>query len=228
MKLCRRAAGYADTARSLIGAAFSWFISLNGSKPRCSLRRVLSLSLGFQAGAVVLFIHWRVAAERRGDPALFFFTWSAPALSSFWSADGAGRARGSASPRPACNGVVMVFFMFDRIEPRAPRSDCAGRADRAAGAARRQQAAELPGRLQRQRSTNPAWTMTTWHTFLPTSMPIAAIAFRVVTAIACSKSGRPWSTYRRQAGARLEHPIRWGNRPASLWIAEDFGCCASG
>jgi hypothetical protein len=21
---------------------------------------------------------------------------------------------------------------------------------------------------------------------------------------------------------------RWGNRPASLWIAEDFGCCASG
>jgi hypothetical protein len=23
-------------------------------------------------------------------------------------------------------------------------------------------------------------------------------------------------------------PKRWGNRPASLWIAEDFGCCASG
>src|SRR5580698_9945313 len=23
-------------------------------------------------------------------------------------------------------------------------------------------------------------------------------------------------------------PIRWGNRPAILWIAEDFGCCASG
>jgi hypothetical protein len=21
---------------------------------------------------------------------------------------------------------------------------------------------------------------------------------------------------------------RWGNRPAGLWIAEDFGCCASG
>jgi hypothetical protein len=21
---------------------------------------------------------------------------------------------------------------------------------------------------------------------------------------------------------------RWGNRPANLWIAEDFGCCASG
>src|SRR4051794_6814490 len=21
-------------------------------------------------------------------------------------------------------------------------------------------------------------------------------------------------------------PKRWGNRPASLWIAEDFGCCA--
>jgi len=23
-------------------------------------------------------------------------------------------------------------------------------------------------------------------------------------------------------------PNRWGNRPAILWIAEDFGCCASG
>ena len=23
-------------------------------------------------------------------------------------------------------------------------------------------------------------------------------------------------------------PKRWGNRPANLWIAEDFGCCASG
>jgi hypothetical protein len=23
-------------------------------------------------------------------------------------------------------------------------------------------------------------------------------------------------------------PERWGNRPGSLWIAEDFGCCASG
>jgi hypothetical protein len=23
-------------------------------------------------------------------------------------------------------------------------------------------------------------------------------------------------------------PERWGNRPANLWIAEDFGCCASG
>jgi hypothetical protein len=22
--------------------------------------------------------------------------------------------------------------------------------------------------------------------------------------------------------------LRWGNRPASLWIVEDFGCCASG
>jgi class 3 adenylate cyclase len=25
-----------------------------------------------------------------------------------------------------------------------------------------------------------------------------------------------------------QHTDRWGNRPASLWIAEDFGCCASG
>src|SRR6516164_8377165 len=24
------------------------------------------------------------------------------------------------------------------------------------------------------------------------------------------------------------HAKRWGNRPALLWIAEDFGCCASG
>ena len=23
-------------------------------------------------------------------------------------------------------------------------------------------------------------------------------------------------------------PERWGNRPASLWIAEELGCCASG
>src|SRR5262249_32606783 len=23
-------------------------------------------------------------------------------------------------------------------------------------------------------------------------------------------------------------PERWGNRPSSLWIAEDLGCCASG
>jgi hypothetical protein len=23
-------------------------------------------------------------------------------------------------------------------------------------------------------------------------------------------------------------PQRWGNRPTSLWISEDLGCCASG
>jgi len=31
-------------------------------------------------------------------------------------------------------------------------------------------------------------------------------------------------------GGRRECPlwvIRWGNRPACLWIAEDLGCCAS-
>jgi hypothetical protein len=33
----------------------------------------LSLSLTFQAGAVVLFIHWRVAAERRGRAGDLFF-----------------------------------------------------------------------------------------------------------------------------------------------------------
>jgi hypothetical protein len=28
---------------------------------------------------------------------------------------------------------------------------------------------------------------------------------------------------------RLQHnPTRWGNRPISLWIAEEIGCCASG
>ena len=27
---------------------------------------------------------------------------------------------------------------------------------------------------------------------------------------------------------RLVPFYRWGNRLASLWIAEDFGCCASG
>ena len=64
--------------------------------------------LGFWAGAVALFIHWRVAAERRGESGARFgrrrrchFLWR-------WLAGGAGRARGSASPRPACNGVVMV------------------------------------------------------------------------------------------------------------------------
>jgi hypothetical protein len=31
------------------------------------------------------------------------------------------------------------------------------------------------------------------------------------------------------AGARTTlRAMRWGNRPTSLWIAEDFGCCASG
>jgi hypothetical protein len=29
-------------------------------------------------------------------------------------------------------------------------------------------------------------------------------------------------------GASRTAAYRWGNRPASLWIAEDFGCCASG
>src|SRR5262245_245404 len=32
---------------------------------------------------------------------------------------------------------------------------------------------------------------------------------------------------RHQANVRFT-PERWGNRPASLWIAEEFGCCASG
>src|SRR5271167_4288898 len=28
---------------------------------------------------------------------------------------------------------------------------------------------------------------------------------------------------------KLDQPtVRWGNRPTSLWIAEDFGCCTSG
>ena len=30
------------------------------------------------------------------------------------------------------------------------------------------------------------------------------------------------------AGAGRTVPIRWGNRPTSLWIAEEIGCCASG
>src|SRR5215469_50025 len=30
------------------------------------------------------------------------------------------------------------------------------------------------------------------------------------------------------ADARPLHPERWSNRPASLWIAEELGCCASG
>src|SRR5262249_4396510 len=37
-------------------------------------------------------------------------------------------------------------------------------------------------------------------------------------------------SYREPAdfNAPIVYPNLWGNRPASLWIAEDFGCCASG
>ena len=37
-----------------------------------------------------------------------------------------------------------------------------------------------------------------------------------------------FSTFRAYASDFRCSPNSWGNRPASLWIAEDFGCCASG
>ena len=45
------------------------------------LRRVFALR--FQAGELVLFIHWRVA-ERRGGAGDFFFTCSTAALAEVW------------------------------------------------------------------------------------------------------------------------------------------------
>src|SRR5437667_5825548 len=41
--------------------------------------------------------------------------------------------------------------------------------------------------------------------------------------------GKVAGDYKRCCTDRLSPPPkRWGNRPALLWIAEDFGCCASG
>ena len=51
--------------------------------------------------------------QRRGEPGAVLFTWSAPALSLFWSAGGAGRARRSESPRPA-RGAYPVFSTLTR------------------------------------------------------------------------------------------------------------------
>ena len=68
-----------------------------------ALRR--AFSLGFPAGAIVVFIHWRGAAEvaRRIRCA----PWPAPVLSFF--VIGSAAARGSASPRPACGGLVRAL-----------------------------------------------------------------------------------------------------------------------
>ena len=62
-----------------------------------ALRRVFAPA--FQAAESVLFIHWRVVAAPRGGPAISFL----------WNDGGAGRAMGSASPRPARNGVGMAL-----------------------------------------------------------------------------------------------------------------------
>ena len=64
-----------------------------------ALRRVFSPA--FQAAQSVLFIHWRVVAAPLGGPAISFL----------WNDGGAGRAMGSASPRPARNGVGMGPFL---------------------------------------------------------------------------------------------------------------------
>ena len=39
---------------------------------------------------------------------------------------------------------------------------------------------------------------------------------------------RPKSQGKKTSNEPISRFFRWGNRPASLWIAEDFGCCASG
>ena len=62
-----------------------------------ALRRVFSLN--FPAGGIVLFIHWRVVAAPRGGPAISFLC----------NDGGAGRAMGSASPRPGRTGVGMAL-----------------------------------------------------------------------------------------------------------------------
>jgi hypothetical protein len=41
-------------------------------------------------------------------------------------------------------------------------------------------------------------------------------------------SSHPETSMIEKADFSTASAQRWGNRPASLWIAEDFGCCASG
>jgi hypothetical protein len=45
---------------------------------------------------------------------------------------------------------------------------------------------------------------------------------------AMNKDERIASPMRDQRGCNNRLAERWGNRPGSLWIADDFGCCASG
>jgi len=45
-------------------------------------------------------------------------------------------------------------------------------------------------------------------------------------SVASNEAGVEGATSPAAVGSR--HRNRWGNRPASLWIAEEFGCCASG
>src|SRR6516165_7209314 len=81
------------------------------------------------------------------------------------------------------------------------------------------------------RNTMPPRTSkpTTWNEFLPISIPITVIVLLSLWDMGCSLSLAPLARFvAGGAGARPDHPIRWGNRPASLWIAEDLGCCASG
>jgi hypothetical protein len=45
--------------------------------------------------------------------------------------------------------------------------------------------------------------------------------------VAARRSTQAFTDASRSESSCRSHD-RWGNRPASLWIAEDFGCCASG
>ena len=64
---------------------------------------------------------------------------------------------------------------------------------------------------------------------------VLALIVMDTTQVVKTPWGKGWrtNTRRRFADAAAYRRAsrqgeRWGNRPASLWKAEDFGCCASG
>jgi hypothetical protein len=85
----------------------------SAGRPRPLIRRYgsppcfLAGISGWRGGALYPL---RLAAKRRGESGAVLFYFIGAVLSLFWSASGAGQARGSASPRPACNDMVMGFL----------------------------------------------------------------------------------------------------------------------